>query len=333
MIKLSEWRFRMIIPKEYTMETLTNLLSLNDFNTYYKEADQVRKENVGDEIQIRALLEFSNYCKRQCSYCGLNCFNKETHRFRMTPEEIIESANSAHEVGYKTIVLQSGEDSFFTAKILGEIVKEIKKTGIKITLSCGEFSYDDYAYLRECGADRYLLKQETADEEIYRMIHPDSTLEQRVACLKNLKKLGFETGSGFMIGLPNQTNETIAKDLLLLKEIGCHMAGIGPFIPHPNTKLKDIPSGNTELTKKAVALARLILPKANLPATTSLGVIDKSQKRSVFDCGANVVMQKITPNNLKRFYEIYPSSLLDFTIEQGRKNIENEIIEMGRIPV
>lgn len=323
----------MFSQEKYSLTELENIISLKDFTFYFKKANIIRKENVGEEIHIRALLEFSNYCKRQCCYCGLNCTNKKIKRFRMTPDEIIETACLAHKVGYKTIVLQSGEDPFFTPKIIGEIVKEIKKTNIIVTLSCGEFSYDEYLYFRECGADRYLLKHETSDQKIYKDIHPDSSLENRIDCLKNIKAIGFETGSGFMIGLPNQTNKTIANDLLLLKSLNCDMAGIGPFIPHPDTTLKDIKHGSTDLTKRAVALARILLPNANLPATTALGVVDKSEKISVFDCGANVIMQKITPNNLKRFYEIYPSTLSDFTIEQGRMNIENEIKNMGRIPV
>ncbi len=324
-----------IIKNEFnpTVDELTTLLSLENFSEYYRKADDVRKASVGDEIQIRSILEFSNYCKRQCKYCGLNCMNKNVRRFRMTKDEIIEAAYSAHDVGYKTIVLQSGEDSYFTTEILGDIVKEIKKTGIKVTLSCGELSYEDYDYLRKCGADRYLLKHETSDELIYKDLHPDSTLANRISCLRNIKKLGYETGSGFMIGLPNQTNETIANDILLLKDIGCHMAGIGPFIPHPDTQLCHMTHGSPELTLRAVALARMVLPNLNLPATTSLGVIDMTQKRSIFNCGANVIMQKITPNNLKRLYEIYPSNLSDFSIEEGRKNVEQEIYNLGRIPV
>lgn len=316
-----------------TVSELTSLLLLDNFDEYYNNANEVRKQTSGDVIHIRALLEFSNYCRRNCQYCGLNCTNTTAVRFRLNEQEIIELAYKAFDAGYKTIVLQSGEDNHFTAQILGDIVKEIKKTGITITLSCGEMSYEDYKYLRECGADRYLLKHETADPDIYAALHPKSRLSDRVSCLKNLKSLGYATGSGFMIGLPNQTAETIARDILLLKEIDCDMAGIGPFIPHPMTTLANLEQGSTDLTLRAVALTRMILPNAFLPATTSLGVIDKSKKSKVFDCGANVVMQKITPNRIKRLYEIYPSSLTDFTIEQGRKNIEQEIIDMERIPL
>lgn len=315
-----------------TVDELTELLQRDSFDDIFSYADEVRRNNVGEEIRVRALLEFSNYCKRQCIYCGLNCNNKSIQRFRMTEEEIIATAADAHAVGYKTIVLQSGEDSFFTREILGRIVREIKKTGIIITLSCGELSDSDYSYLRECGADRYLLKHETADSDIYERLHPASSLSSRVHCLKTLKSLGYETGSGFMIGLPKQTAKTVASDLLLLKEIGCDMAGIGPFIPHPDTLLHDQKSGSTELTLRAVALARILLPKCNLPATTALGVIDSKQKNKIFSCGANVVMQKITPNRFKRLYEIYPSKLSDMDIKTGRKQIEKFILDIGRVP-
>ncbi|MEG2428902.1 MAG: radical SAM protein, partial [Oscillospiraceae bacterium] len=254
-------------------------------------------------------------------------------RFRLTPEEIINLAIEAHNVGYKTIVLQSGEDAFYTTKILSEIVKEIKKTGLFVTLSCGEMSYKDYEILKESGTDRYLLKHETSNEILYKKLHPDSDFKTRKKCLKNLKEIGFETGGGFMIGLPEQTLLDIANDLLLLKEIGCDMAGIGPFISHPDTQLKACPCGDTDLTLRVVALARILLPNLNLPATTSLGVLEKDKKNEIFSTGANVIMQKITPNNFKELYQIYPAEFDDFSITDGRKNIEKQIIALSKIPV
>lgn len=315
-----------------TVSGLAGLLTLQDFSPVYREADRVRREAVGDVVHIRAILEFSNHCRRQCRYCGLNSRNAACDRYRMTPEEMVDSARVAWEAGYKTIVLQSGEDPFFTSALLGEIVREIKRTGLAVTVSCGEMPREDYAHLRACGADRYLLKHETADPVLYDSLHPCGTLSERVACLKTLKALGFETGSGFMIGLPGQTNETVARDLLLLREIGCDMAGIGPFIPHPDTPLRDLPHGSTELTKRAVALARLLLPKANLPATTSLGVIDGKEKNDVFSCGANVIMRKVTPDAYKQKYEIYPAALGHTDIKAERAELENMIRGLGKIP-
>lgn len=317
-----------------TIDEVTHILEEKDFSRIFEAADRTRKRVHGDTVHIRAIIEFSGYCCRKCLYCGLNAENSHAHRFRMEPQDIISTAIQAHRAGYLTVVLQSGEDKWYTPKILGEIVRGIRaKTDISITLSCGEMSYDDYKYLKECGADRYLLKHETADPKIYANLHPGSELKCRVECLKNIKKLGFETGSGFMIGLPGQTERTIAKDVLLLKEIGCDMAGIGPFIPHPHTPLKDFAHGGIDMTKRAVALARLLLPKCHLPATTALGVLDKNAKNDIFSCGANVIMRKVTPPSLRKLYEIYPADFGEAKdIYTERKEIEDLIIGLGKIP-
>lgn len=316
-----------------TRSQILEFLTTKDASQLFSEADRIRRENVGDEIRIRALLEFSNNCKRKCLYCGLNCGNNTLSRFRLTPDEIVSVALNAHDVGYQTIVLQSGEDPQFTPDILCDIVQRIKPCGIAVTLSCGEFPAAVYRRFRECGADRYLLKHETADPILYAALHPDSTFVERERCQRDIKAVGLETGGGFMIGLPGQTPETIADDLLQLASIPCDMAGIGPFLPNPATPLGNVPPGSTELTRRAIAIARLLLPNANLPATTALGVLDPDEKRSVFDCGANVLMQKVTPNRVKRLYEIYPSDLADTDIQADRARIESEIRSMGRIPV
>lgn len=320
--------------KKWGIKEIAELLALSDFSPYYAWADKVNLEEHGEIIDIRAIIEFSNVCKRTCAYCGLNRKNKKIKRYRMTESEIIETAIAAAEAGYRTLVMQSGEeDTFYTAEKLGEVIRQIKaKTKMAITVSCGEQSYEYYRHIRECGADRYLLKHETAEESIYQSLHSDNSLANRIRCLKEIKSLGFETGSGFMIGLPNQTLETIARDILLLKEIGCDMAGIGPFIPHPDTELKDRPAGSVELTKRAVAITRILLPKSNLPATTSLGVLDESQKRSIFSCGANVIMRKVTPQRYEECYTIYPNQIQVRDIQEERKQLEEMIRAMGKIP-
>ena len=312
---------------------LVKLLALEDFNPVYEKADQIRRENVGDIVHIRAIIEFSNLCRRQCRYCGLNSTNKKVIRYRMSPEEILDTAKKATEVGYRTIVLQSGEDPGFHKETMGDIVKEIKEMGAAVTLSCGELSYEELAFLRNCGADRYLLKHETADPALYAKLHPCSTLEERIDCLKTISSLGYETGSGFMIGLPQQSLEIIAEDLLLLSKLNCKMAGIGPFIPHPDTPLAGEKEGSPELTKRAVALARLLLPKTNLPVTTALGVINQKEKENAFACGANVIMKKVTPDQYKEAYEIYPAKLEKTDIEGDRKRLEEQIRHLGRIPL
>lgn len=323
----------MRLTPDLSRRELAQLLEWEDFGPVYREADRVRRERVGDDVHIRAILEFSNHCRRRCRYCGLNAANRALTRYRMEPDEIVETAKEAVAAGYRTIVLQSGEDPWYTPAVLGDIVRRIKQTGVAVTVSCGEMSEEDYAYIKRCGADRYLLKHETADPEIYARLHPCGTLQNRIACLKTLKRLGYETGSGFMIGLPGQTSDTIARDLLLLREIGCDMAGIGPFIPHPQTDLRDCPQGSTELTKRAVALARILLPGANLPATTALGVAAAGEKDDVFSCGANVVMRKVTPGRYKRLYEIYPANLGDTDIAAQRRELEQAILKLGKTPV
>ncbi len=312
---------------------LVHALGAADFSEYYRMADKIRAEHVGDTVHVRALLEFSNYCRRQCKYCGLNCKNTALSRYRMTADEIVHHALLAADTGYSTVVLQSGEDRSYTAEELCRIVSEIKKTGVAVTLSCGELSRYELSMLRDAGADRYLLKHETADAEIYRNLHPCGELKSRVECLHMLKELGYEVGSGFMIGLPGQTFETIAEDLLFLKNIGCDMAGIGPFLPHPDTPLKNHPAGSAELCRRAVALARILMPRINLPATTALGVRNPEEKDKVFSGGANVIMQKVTPDEYRALYEIYPTPKAHTDIRADRERVLSEIRALGRSPL
>lgn len=312
---------------------LVEMLALEDFRPVYEKADRIRRETVGDVVHIRAIIEFSNICRRGCRYCGLNRANEKVVRYRMSPKEILDTAGQAVDAGYRTIVLQSGEDPCFNKETLGEIVKEIKGMDAAVTLSCGELTYEELQYLRGCGADRYLLKHETADPKLYAELHPCGVLEERIHCLENIYRLGYETGSGFMIGLPGQSLETIADDLLLLKKLHCKMAGIGPFIPHPDTPLRGEREGSPELTKRAVALARILLPQANLPVTTSLGVINQKEKENAFACGANVIMKKVTPDPYKEAYQIYPAKLEKTDIVNDRKILEEQIRGLGRIPL
>lgn len=377
-----------------TTEGIASLLALDDFTPVYELADRIRAEHVGDIVHLRAIIEFSNVCKRQCIYCGLNRENRELERFRMSRDEIIEAAAEAVDAGYRTIVLQSGEDDGTPPEDIVEIIKDIKKLRIRdpwtfaespsvsevappaissfvgsrqsvegsapvakqaaeqlapisdpyapaITLSCGEKSEAVYRLWREAGADRYLLKHETADPELYDRLHPCGTLDSRVKCLKTLRALGYETGSGFMIGLPGQTLETIAKDILLLKSIPCRMAGIGPFISNPRTPLVGSPDGDPELARRAVAITRLLLPYSNLPLTTSLSILAGREQHdpgeplvveNPFAFGANVVMKKATPDKYKEAYEIYPAQFKPTHIAEDRKELEEMIMRCGRRP-
>ena len=319
---------------DISQDDIVSLLKLEDFSKIFELADKINFDNFKNKVDIRAILEFSNNCKRKCAYCGLNSNNKKLTRYRMTEDEILQTTFEAFNAGYKTIVLQSGEDSYFTSKKIGNLVKKIKENmDIAITVSCGEMSYEDYKYIKECGADRYLLKHETSDEKLYSSLHSCGTLSNRIKCLKDLKTLNYYTGGGFMIGLPGQTLHTIANDILTLKSIPCDMAGIGPFISSDDTPLKNMKNGDTLLVKKAVAIARILLPKSHLPATTALGVIDSKEKDNIFSCGANVIMRKVTPQKYEQFYSIYPNKIKVNDIIKDRKNLEQQIINMGKIPV
>lgn len=323
-----------MIPSNPSKKDICNLLTLKDVDAQhlFDFADTITKKSKGNLVNVRAIIEFSNFCRRNCAYCGLNCNNKTLDRYRMDPDEIIRTTIEGAEAGYKTVVLQSGEDPWYTTDILCYIVSGIKsKTDMAITLSAGEMPEKDYSIIRKSGCDRYLLKHETSDSDLYASLHPGYTLENRLDCLKTLKNLGFETGGGFMIGLPGQTVETIADDLLLIASIPCDMAGIGPFIPHPDTPLKNSASGDPFLTRKAVAIARILLPDANLPATTSLAVINKGERDRVFSGGANVIMKKITPPKYRHMYEIYPVNHGKIkSVAEERKEIDYLLKQIGK---
>lgn len=276
------------------------------FEEVARMADDVRKQIHGDTVHLRAIIEFSNYCKCNCLFCGIRRENMKLHRYRMKEEEIVKVAEKAVKEGFKTIVLQSGEDLFWNVKRLSKVVREIKKLNVAVTLSVGELSYDDYAILREAGADRYLLKFETSDEKLFRRLKPDTTLDRRIQCLRWLKQLSYETGSGIIAGLPGQSIESLADDIALMKELELDMIGIGPFIPHPETSLSQNSPGNPILTLKVIAVTRLLLPFANIPTTTALGTLSPSLRLKAFSCGANVVMPDITPLKYAKLYSIYP---------------------------
>ena len=225
----------------------------------FELADKVRHDNVGDEIHLRGLIEFSNTCKCTCHYCGLRAENKTVERYRITPDDIIQFAKNAVNAGYKTIVLQSGEDVFYSKDIMCKIISEIKKLDVALTLSIGEKPYKELEAYKNAGADRYLLRIETTDKKLYKALHPFMSFENRKNCLYNLKKLGYETGSGSLVGLPGQSIESLADDILFFKENDFDMIGVGPFLPHPSTPLKDASHGDFTLSLKVMALIRILM--------------------------------------------------------------------------
>jgi biotin synthase len=281
----------------------------------WAEADKVRSYNVGSEVHLRALVEISNYCRRECLYCGLNKNNALLKRFRMPLSEIVETAERASAMGFGTLVIQSGEDPVLSADFISGLINRVRSvTPMAITLSLGERSIDEYRKWKEAGADRYLLKFETSDDNYFEKIHPaiEEVKISRIEILRQLKKIGYEAGSGVMVGLPGQSVESLADDLLIFKELDLDMAASGPYISHPNTELgRNVDPGYDagEIELRAVtmiALARLLCPKANIPATTALTVMDPERGRILaLQAGANVVMPDFTPEPYKSLYEIY----------------------------
>ena len=313
-------------------EEIVELLK-SDNDDLFKAADEVRHNFVGDEVHLRALLEFSNICRCNCYYCGLRAENKSAERYRLSGEEIIDLATKAVSYGYRTIVMQSGEDLYFTADYLAEILREIKKLTPTpaITLSIGERAYDEYKVLKDAGADRFLLRIETTDRELYKKLHPNMDFDNRVRCLKDLKTLGYEMGTGSLIGLPDQTLESIAEDILFFKEIGADMIGVGPFIPHKETPLKDAKGGTFELARKVMSIIRLLMPDINIPATTAMETLNPNGRLIALQSGANVVMPNATEGDYRRKYEIYPGKIcINDSPAQCRGCISSKIESIGR---
>lgn len=303
--------------------------SQNDW--LFSLADKTRHEYVGDAVHLRGLIEFSNICKRTCKYCGLRCENKDLDRYRIEPDDIVLYAQKAVEMGYRTVVLQSGEDKFYTKDILCDVIKRIKNLDVALTLSIGERSFDEYKAFKDAGADRYLIRIETSDRDLYKQMHPNMDFDNRVRCLKDLKKLGYEVGSGCLVGLPNQTVESLADDILFFKEIDADMIGIGPFIAHPHTPLKNAKNGNFILALKVMALTRLVLKDINIPATTAMETLNPKGRIIALQSGANVVMPNVTTTEFRAKYEIYPGKIcINENPTQCRGCIEGKIKSIGR---
>lgn len=295
---------------EFSRNDIIEILKDDSNNDWlFSLADKIREEYVGDEVHLRGLIEFSNICKRQCKYCGLRCEDKFIDRYRISKENIISYAEHAVNMGYKTIVLQSGEDEYYNTDLMCEIIEGIKKLGVALTLSIGEKTYEEYKAFKEAGADRYLIRIETTDKTLYNQMHPNMDFDNRVRCLENLGRLGYEVGTGCLVGLPNQTIESLADDILFFKEINADMVGIGPFIPHPHTPLKDSATGSFTLALKVMALTRILLKDINIPATTAMETLNPNGRIIALQSGANVVMPNVTTTEYRAKYEIYPNKI------------------------
>lgn len=300
------------------------------------EAAKLRDQYYGKKVYTRGLIEFTNYCKNNCYYCGIRRGNKNAERYRLSKEEILECCVEGYRLGFRTFVLQGGEDPYFTDERIVDIVKEIREKypNCAITLSIGEKSFEAYKKFREAGADRYLLRHETADESHYQMLHPkEMSLAIRKECLFNLKKLGFQTGAGFMVGAPGQTYETLAEDLSFLEELQPQMVGIGPFIPHHDTIFAKETAGSVEMTLFFLAVIRIMLPKVLLPATTALGTMDTFGREKGMAAGANVIMPNLSPLRFRDKYALYDNKISTGdeaaeAVEEMRKRMKNAGYEL-----
>ncbi|GAB1401399.1 [FeFe] hydrogenase H-cluster radical SAM maturase HydE [Elusimicrobiota bacterium] len=301
-------------------------------NELFKTADRVREKYVGNEVHLRALIEFSNICKQNCKYCGLRSGNKKVERYCLDEKTIFNFAEKAVGYGYKTVVLQSGESNSYPAEQIINIIKKIKSLGLSLTLSIGEKSFDEYEDYKKAGADRYLLRIETTDENLYKKLHPKMDFENRIKCLYNLKKLNYEVGTGCLVGLPGQTLESIADDILFFKEIDADMIGVGPFIPNPNTPLKDEKGGTFNMALKVMAITRLVLPDINIPATTAMETLNPDGRMIALKSGANVVMPNVTEGDYRKKYELYPGKIcVNDTPEKCKTCLNSKITSIGRL--
>ena len=271
-----------------------------------------KEKHYGKEVFIRGLVEISNICKNDCYYCGIRKSNQNCERYRLSEDEILECCKIGYELGFRTFVLQGGEDAYFTDERLVPLVEKIKQSSpdCAVTLSLGERSYESYKVLREAGADRYLLRHETATKEHYEKLHPASlSWDNRMECLKNLRALGYQVGCGFMVGSPYQTDEMLARELEFIERFKPDMCGIGPFIPHSNTDFRDFPAGTVERTCLFLSLIRLIHPTVLLPATTALGTLSACGRERGIMAGANVVMPNLSPTSVREKYMLYNNKL------------------------
>lgn len=316
-------------------------LSLSDFEMlirnreqYAEELQKLAKEKTeeifGKKIYIRGLVEITNICKNDCLYCGIRKSNKNVSRYRLTDDEILSCCEAGYEAGFKTFVLQGGEGDFDYLPVIREIKKRYPDCAL--TLSLGEKTREEYQAWFDAGADRYLLRHETADNHHYQSLHPENMLlENRLKCLSDLKEIGYQTGCGFMVGSPNQTEKTLAKDLYFIQEFQPHMVGIGPFIPQKDTPFGNEPAGSIELTLYLLSVLRLMIPNLLLPATTALGSLKEGGREQGILHGANVVMPNISPDEARKNYTLYNNKLYTGAeAKEGLKLLADSLKKINR---
>jgi biotin synthase len=322
--------------KEIEKEKLLFLLKTSSVNelVYLEElANEIREKYYQKKVYMRCLIEFTNYCSKNCNYCGIRNKNLEVSRYRYSKEEIIECCKEGYELGFRTFVLQGGEDPYFNDDRLVDIIKGIKEEfhDVALTLSVGERSKESYKNLYDAGCDRFLLRHETASKRLYEHLHPKPmSFENRMECLRNLKEWGFQTGCGFMVNSPSQTDEDLLEDFIFIQNFQPEMCGIGPYVCHSKTPFKGNENGTINQVRFCVALVRLLVPNALLPATTALATIDNSGREIVLKSGANVIMLNLSPKDTRKDYEIYEGKV-SFGDEEahGKYLVESKINEIG----
>lgn len=298
-----------------TLEQLSHLLTTDDRDTIqylFDHAHATAQQHFGNKIFMRGLIEISNHCKNDCLYCGIRRSQKDVHRYRLTKEEILDCCEQGYALGFRTYVMQGGEDGWFTDDRMCDIVATIRQKypDCAITLSLGERNHESYQRLFDAGANRYLLRHETADPAHYAQLHPaEMSFEHRMRCLQDLKAIGYQVGCGFMVGSPYQTVHTLLKDLQFITNLQPQMVGIGPFIPASNTPFHDRPAGSVETTLRLLSIIRLILPPVLLPATTALGTLHPRGRELGILAGANVVMPNLSPRDHRKDYSLYDNKL------------------------
>lgn len=299
--------------KNLSDEELLKLLSTNEYDSeLHTLADEVRREIYGEDVYIRGLIEISNYCKNDCYYCGIRRGNKSAVRYRLTKDDILACCEEGYKLGFRTFVMQGGEDPYYTDDVMCGIVSAVRErySDCAITLSLGERSYESYLALYNAGANRYLLRHETANAEHYGKLHPQSmNLQNRKDCLFNLKEIGYQVGSGFMVGSPYQTTENLVEDLRFLQKLSPDMIGIGPYVTHAQTPFASFENGSVELTLRLLSVLRLMFPYVLLPSTTALGTLHPKGRELGLKAGANVVMPNLSPVKVRKLYELYENKI------------------------
>lgn len=299
--------------KNLSDEELLKLLSTNEYDSeLHTLADEVRREIYGEDVYIRGLIEISNYCKNDCYYCGIRRGNKSAVRYRLTKGDILACCEEGYKLGFRTFVMQGGEDPYYTDDVMCGIVSAVRErySDCAITLSLGERSYESYLALYNAGANRYLLRHETANAEHYGKLHPQSmNLQNRKDCLFNLKEIGYQVGSGFMVGSPYQTTENLVEDLRFLQKLSPDMIGIGPYVTHAQTPFASFENGSVELTLRLLSVLRLMFPYVLLPSTTALGTLHPQGRELGLKAGANVVMPNLSPVKVRKLYELYENKI------------------------